>query len=220
MAGNRGRGPRRPRSKAGQAVLLAFATIVIGVITAVMFRLLARTCAYLGLDAVLPVAVGTAAAIVVPWGYARGARRDVTARWPMLLLVGYTCALVGGMRYYLGLKFHHAGPRPLGLPPLAFQAQLAGLAAEVLTWAASDLLGGGTLAPGKRIRPGDELLAEVVKIAEPGAHLDVAADLYGQELAAIQLVYADEHGHWPWDRRFRDGQGGQPVLGARAKQTA
>jgi len=121
-------------------VLLAFATIVIGVITAVMFRLLARTCAYLGLDAVLPVAVGTAAAIVVPWGYARGARRDVTARWPMLLLVGYTCALVGGMRYYLGLKFHHAGPRPLGLPPLAFQAQLAGLAAEVLTWAALTLL--------------------------------------------------------------------------------
>src|SRR5215467_1836645 len=52
-------------------------------------------------------------------------------------------------------------------------------AAEVLTWAASDLLGGGTLAPGKRIRPGDELRAEVVKVAEPGAHLDVAADLYG-----------------------------------------
>lgn len=93
-------------------------------------------------------------------------------------------------------------------------------AADVLTWAASDLLGGGTLPPGKRIRPGDGLLAEVVKVAEPGAHLDVAADLYGPELAAIQLVYTDEDGHWPWDRRFRGGRGGQPVLGARAEQVA
>ena len=93
-------------------------------------------------------------------------------------------------------------------------------AADVLTWAASDLLGGGTLAPGKRIRPGDGLLAEVVKVAEPGAHLDVAADLYGQQLSAVQLVYTDEHGHWPWDRRFRGGRGGQPVLGVRAKQVA
>jgi Domain of unknown function (DUF4262) len=93
-------------------------------------------------------------------------------------------------------------------------------AADVLTWAASDLLGGGTLAPGKRIRPGDGLLAEVVKVAEPGAHLDVAADLYGEQLAAVQLVYTDRQGHWPWDRRFRGGQGGQPVLGARAKQVA
>jgi len=93
-------------------------------------------------------------------------------------------------------------------------------AADVLTWAASDLLGGGTLAPGKRIRPGDGLLAEVVKVAEPGAHMEVAADLYGEQLAAVQIVYTDRRGYWPWDRRFRGGRGGQPVLGARAKQVA
>jgi hypothetical protein len=55
---------------------------------------------------------------------------------------------------------------------------------------------------------------------EPGAQLDAAADLYGQQLAAVQLVYTDRRGHWPWDRRFRGGRGGQPVLGARAKQAA
>ena len=75
-------------------------------------------------------------------------------------------------------------------------------------------------APGKRIRTVDGLLAEVVKVAEPGAHLDVAADLYGQQLAAVRFVYTDQRGHWPWDRRFRGGRGGQPVLGARAKQLA
>src|SRR5580693_10435028 len=91
-------------------------------------------------------------------------------------------------------------------------------AADMLARAAWDVLAGETLAPGNRIRTVGGLLAEVVKVDEPGAHLDVAADLYGQQLAALQLVYSDRHGHWPWDRKFRDGRGGQPVLGARAKQ--
>ena len=55
---------------------------------------------------------------------------------------------------------------------------------------------------------------------EPGAQLDAAADLYGQQLAAVQLVCTDRRGHWPWDRRVRGGRGSQPVLGARAKQAA
>ena len=99
-----------------------------------------------------------------------------------------------------------------GLPPKR--------AADELTRVAWDLLGGGALAPGKRIRTVDGLLAEVVKVAEPGAHLDAAAGLYGQQLAALQLVYTDRDGHWPWDRRFRGGRGGQPVHGERAKQVA
>ena len=93
-------------------------------------------------------------------------------------------------------------------------------AAEMLTRAAWDVLAGETLAPGNRIRTVGGLLAEVVKVAEPGAHLDVAAGLYGQQLAALQLVYTDRRGHWPWDRTFRGGRGGQPVLGVRAKQVA
>ena len=93
-------------------------------------------------------------------------------------------------------------------------------AADVLTRAAWDVLAGETLTPGNRIRTVGGLLAEVVKVAEPGAHLDAATGLYGQQLAALQLVYTAQRGHWPWDRKFRSGQGGQPVLGARAKQVA
>jgi hypothetical protein len=104
------------------------------------------------------------------------------------------------------------------LPELVITGLPHKQAADVLTRAAWDVLGGEALAPGKRIRTVDGLRAEVVEVAEPGAHLDVAVGLYGLQLAAVQIVYTDQRGRWPWDRRFRDGRGGQPVLGARAKQ--
>lgn len=71
-------------------------------------------------------------------------------------------------------------------------------------------------------RPGEVLplpggsVAEIVRVAEPGVHLAVAAAINGPGFSALQLVYADERGHWPWDRGFRGGRGGQPVLGARS----
>ncbi len=59
-------------------------------------------------------------------------------------------------------------------------------------------------------------LLEIVSVSEPTAHLQVAAELFGPGLRAIQLVYADDRGRWPWDSGFRGGRGGQPVLGPRA----
>ena len=56
---------------------------------------------------------------------------------------------------------------------------------------------------------------EVVLVPEPAAHLFVAAGLYGSALRALQLVYPDERGTWPWSRGFQGGRGGQPVLGLR-----
>ena len=70
-------------------------------------------------------------------------------------------------------------------------------------------------------RPGELLplrggpLIEVVRVAEPGVHLAVAAALNGPQFGALQLVYADDRGRWPWEAGFRGGHGGQPVLGAR-----
>jgi hypothetical protein len=63
----------------------------------------------------------------------------------------------------------------------------------------------------------DGPLIEIVEVAEPAVHLPVAAELGGGQLTALQLVYADDRGHRPWDRGFRAGRGGQPVLGARAE---
>jgi Domain of unknown function (DUF4262) len=59
---------------------------------------------------------------------------------------------------------------------------------------------------------------EIVRVAEPRVHLAVAAALNGPQFSALQLVYADERGRWPWDVGFRSGRGGQPVLGVRSKR--
>ena len=71
-------------------------------------------------------------------------------------------------------------------------------------------------------RPGEEVLMEggplmeVVRVAEPSAHLFTAVEFYGAGIQALQLAHADDRGHWPWDSGFRGHKGGQPVLGVRA----
>lgn len=62
---------------------------------------------------------------------------------------------------------------------------------------------------------GWRVAGELVAVARPWAHLSVAVDFYGEHLRAVQFVYTDEHGHWPWDSRYRGLPGGQPVLGPR-----
>ena len=107
-----------------------------------------------------------------------------------------------------------------GQPELVVTGLPQEQASDLLASAAGDFLDGPAPAPGKRIRVAGGPMVEIVRVAQPGAHLDVAAVLYGRRLTALQLVYADRRGHWPWDRKFRDGRGGQPVLGARSKQAA
>lgn len=115
--------------------------------------------------------------------------------------------------YTVGLTDH-------GLPELVVTGLPLKRAADVLGGAAMDVLEGALLVPGERVRMAGGPGVEIVQVAEPGAHLDVAAGLFGRQLVALQLVYADRRGHLPWDKRFRGGRGGQPVLGARAKQAA
>jgi hypothetical protein len=179
-------------------VLLSLGTVAIGGACAAMSWLLARICAYLGLDAVLPVAIGIAAAIVVPWGYSRGTGRDVTARWPTWLLMGYTFALIAGMRYYLSLRFRVAGTRPPGMPPLALLAQVAGLAAEVLTFAVLTLLliAVSILA----LVPADRLprLRRVMPARWRRNRADSPATRVRDDRVPVRLRLArpDEHGKW------------------------
>lgn len=54
---------------------------------------------------------------------------------------------------------------------------------------------------------------EVVDVAEPTVHLVMAEGMYGPGIKAVQLVYADDRGRWPWEVGFR---GNQSVLGPRA----
>jgi hypothetical protein len=70
-------------------------------------------------------------------------------------------------------------------------------------------------APGEQIPWRDGPLLEVVWIEEPTAHLNLAVELFGPQVRALQLVHADDHEHWPWDSWYRGVRGGQPVLGMR-----
>jgi hypothetical protein len=115
--------------------------------------------------------------------------------------------------YTVGLADH-------GKPELVVTGLPQQRAADLLNDVAAHLLHADAPVPGERIPLTDGPLVEIVGVTEPSAHLDVAAELCGPDLKAIQLVYADDRGHWPWDRGFRGGRGGQPVLGARAAKAA
>jgi hypothetical protein len=89
-------------------------------------------------------------------------------------------------------------------------------AAAVLDGVAGHVLHAEPPAPGEVLQLAGGPTVEVVPVAAPSVHLLVAAACYGTEISALQLTYADDRGRWPWDRGFRGGRGGQPVLGARA----
>ena len=112
--------------------------------------------------------------------------------------------------YTLGLRLH-------GKPELV----ITGLPGPRATWLLNMLA--QYVLESTVPRPGDEVLVEggplteVVRVAEPAAHLDIAVEFYGPGIQALQLVYVDGRGKWPWDAGFRGHhQGGQPVLGVRA----
>jgi hypothetical protein len=150
----RKRGLRRaaPRSRAGKLAVLAVAVASLGYLCARLIVLLADVRPYTGWYWLLAVAGGIVIAVAAPWALVRGARRP--ARWPGWLLAGYTVALVGGMRYYLSLRFTPPSsfPAVLAPPPPWFVLEIAGLSAVTLTLAALTLLMlavmAGMIAPG------------------------------------------------------------------------
>ncbi len=88
-------------------------------------------------------------------------------------------------------------------------------AMEVLNGVAAHLLHAETPSPGTQTRLLSGPLVEVVEVTSPWAHLNMAVEFYGRRIRGLQLVHADRHGHWPWDRAYRGVRGGQPVLGTR-----
>ena len=89
-------------------------------------------------------------------------------------------------------------------------------AGELLHAVADHVLHASAPAPGEQVALIDGPLIEIVEVAEPTAHLNLAIDLYGPSVRALQVVHADGRRHWPWDRAYRGVRGGQPVLGIRA----
>lgn len=76
-------------------------------------------------------------------------------------------------------------------------------------------------APGQRYSLDDGRRIEVVEVPHPDVHLKMAVALHPDRVVrAHQLVWSDDRGRSPWNRRFSGSRGGQPVLGPRAVRGA
>jgi Domain of unknown function (DUF4262) len=89
---------------------------------------------------------------------------------------------------------------------------------QLLSDVASHVLHDEAPRPGEVVPLSDGPVIEIVEVTEPTVHLAIAAEIFGPEIRALQLVHADDRGHWPWEVGFRGGRGGQPVLGVRVSR--
>ena len=91
-------------------------------------------------------------------------------------------------------------------------------AVRLLNSVARDLVRGDTFTPGQQFTIPVGPVIEIVEVAHPDAHMNFAVALGGPEIRALQLVWADGRGRWPWSAEFADGRAAQPVLGVRAQK--
>jgi Domain of unknown function (DUF4262) len=107
-----------------------------------------------------------------------------------------------------------------GLPELLITGLNAQISAIVLNSIAHTIVDDGmSLAPAVHIDYEDRFLIEVVEVEHPDVHLEFAVAICGPEIRALQLVWADDRGRWPWDVGWGHGRRRQPVLGVRTPVT-
>lgn len=109
------------------------------------------------------------------------------------------------------------GLTALGEPELVVTGMPLRRASGLIHDVAAHVLHATAPRPGEQIPLRDGPLIEIVKVSVPSAHLVTAVEIYGPRLRALQVVHADDRGHWPWDVGYRGVRGGQPVLGPRAR---
>ena len=110
--------------------------------------------------------------------------------------------------YTIGLTEH-------GLPELVVTGVSPRRAARMLNRFAELFVQRGAPLPGEKIPMLGGALVEIIEVEHPDAHLYVAVAFYGSRLRALQLVWADGRGRWPWAPGFSAGLRRQPVLGVR-----
>lgn len=104
-----------------------------------------------------------------------------------------------------------------GLPELVITGMAVPIAHRLLNSTAHMITDDGTeLAPAMHIDHQGEFLLEVVEVEHPDVHLLYAARLFGNNVRALQLVWADDKKRLPWERGWGHGRRRQPVLGMRA----
>ena len=107
-----------------------------------------------------------------------------------------------------------------GKPEIVVTGMRIQRAVRLLNDVAAHLLHAALPDPGEQVQLVDGPLIEFVTVEVPTAHLIVACELYGPGVRALQIVHADDRGHWPWEIGYRGVRGGQPVLGSRTNTSA
>jgi Domain of unknown function (DUF4262) len=113
--------------------------------------------------------------------------------------------------YTVGLTAH-------GKPELVVTGLSIARSVQLLNDVASHVLHADPPRPGEVVPLRDGPVIEIVEVSVPTAHLGIAVAIYGPGVRALQLVHADDRGHWPWEVGFRGARGGQPLLGTRASR--
>jgi hypothetical protein len=97
---------------------------------------------------------------------------------------------------------------------------IVGLNAQIATRGAHMIADDGTLLlPAMHINYQERFLIKAVQFVEvehPDVHLKFAVEICGSDVRALQLVWADDRGRWPWDAGWGHGRRRQPVLGVRS----
>lgn len=102
-----------------------------------------------------------------------------------------------------------------GLPELLLTGLPPQTSARLLNSIAHQIVEDGiAVQPAMHIDYQGEFLLEVVEVDHPEVHLKFAAALFGPQIRALQLVWTDDPGRWPWDTGWAHGRP-QPVLGRR-----
>jgi hypothetical protein len=107
------------------------------------------------------------------------------------------------------------GLHDCGLPELLVTGVSPQRAGRLLNTVARDAMRGRTLTPGEQISLRTGPLIEIVELDHPDVHVGWAVAFGGPDVRALQLVWADGRGRWPWAPGFCDGRTRQPVLGFR-----
>lgn len=110
------------------------------------------------------------------------------------------------------------GLHQFGLPELLVTGVTTERALALLDYFLQEAMTEGVPKPGDRIVLFDPAQVEAVHVDHPDAHLDLAVRLFGPKLRAVQLVWTDMCGRWPWDKEFDFDGLRQPVLGVRAQK--
>jgi len=142
-----------------------------------------------------------------------GYRRAVWERGWALASVAGTAQWVG-FSYTIGMTRHHGHPELLasGLVPAEAMGLLTDLAEEVRA--------GHRFAAGEVLSPDGAHRLQLVRVADPGrlAHAQAIYAGPAGPVPALQVVWSDQAGRWPWQPGWPGRVSDQPLFGLPLQQ--